>query len=307
MTRWLCSAVIASVLLTLGCTSTTQEYLHATGTPAAVELRATPFYAQTAHHCGPAALATVLNYSGARVTPDALAAQVFIPGRKGALRAELLASARRHGRLAYELEPRVDALLREVAAGRPVLVLQNLNHTSRPVWHYAVIVGFNQSQESLVLRSGLQSRLVMSMPAFDASWRAAGRWASVVLPPGELPAEVDQMRYVRAVTGLEHVQQWEAALQAWSPAHELWPQSLPVLIGLGNAHHALGANNDAARALLSAVQLHPQNADAHNNLAFVMHLLGNNTEALRHAKRAVTLGGPNRAEYEKTLRAVISR
>ena len=133
------------------------------------------------------------------------------------------------------------------------------------------------------------------------------RWASVVLPPGELPAEVDQMRYVRAVTGLEHVQQWEAALQAWSPAHELWPQSLPVLIGLGNAHHALGANNDAARALLSAVQLHPQNADAHNNLAFVMHLLGNNTEALRHAKRAVTLGGPTRAEYEKTLRAVISR
>jgi hypothetical protein len=33
--------------------------------------------------------------------------------------------------------------LREVAAGNPVLVLQNLSFAWAPVWHYAVVMGYD--------------------------------------------------------------------------------------------------------------------------------------------------------------------
>ena len=41
-----------------------------------------------------AALATVLNYSAATTTPEDLAHEVYIPGRKGSLQIEMLAAAR---------------------------------------------------------------------------------------------------------------------------------------------------------------------------------------------------------------------
>ncbi len=65
-----------------------------------------PFFPQEAHQCGPAALATVLNYRHIEVSPDDAHPQVFLPERKGSLQVELTASARRYGLLAYPLAPR---------------------------------------------------------------------------------------------------------------------------------------------------------------------------------------------------------
>jgi hypothetical protein len=71
--------------------------------PRSIELAATPFFPQEDFQCGPAALATVLVASGIAVTPEALAAEVFIPERRGSLAIELIGAARRHGRLPYVL------------------------------------------------------------------------------------------------------------------------------------------------------------------------------------------------------------
>src|SRR5262249_34979409 len=83
----------------------------------AVELSETPFYAQDTHECGPAALAMVLDAAGVAVTPDQLVPQIYLPGRHGSLQVELIAASRRHERIPYVIDPRVDALFAEVAAG----------------------------------------------------------------------------------------------------------------------------------------------------------------------------------------------
>jgi hypothetical protein len=89
-------------------------------------LTSVPFFPQEDHECGPAALAMVLRSAGLPVEPEQLVSQVYVPGRQGTLQTELLVSARRHGLPAYVLQPEVAAVLREVAAGHPVLVFQNL-------------------------------------------------------------------------------------------------------------------------------------------------------------------------------------
>ncbi|MBM4196338.1 MAG: hypothetical protein FJ197_04455 [Gammaproteobacteria bacterium] len=89
------------------------------------ELTSVPFFPQTVHQCGPAALATVLVASGLDTTPEALVPQVYVPGRKGSFAVELAAATRRAGRIAYTVES-PQAMLQEIAAGNPVLVLQDL-------------------------------------------------------------------------------------------------------------------------------------------------------------------------------------
>ena len=101
-----------------------------------VELTETPFFPQEEHQCGPAALATVLNYHQLAVTPAELTPQVYLPEREGSLQIELVAAARRYGMLAYPLRGNLSDLMTEVAAGNPVLVLQNLAFGWLPKWHY---------------------------------------------------------------------------------------------------------------------------------------------------------------------------
>ncbi len=93
---------------------------------APVRLESVPFYPQQAYQCGPAALAGVLGAAGTTIDPETLASQVYLPGRRGSLQAELVAAARRAGFIPYLTDEQPAALLHELQAGRPVLVMQNL-------------------------------------------------------------------------------------------------------------------------------------------------------------------------------------
>src|ERR1039457_6234605 len=149
--------------LLAGCISLPQtEALRAdggAGLRSRVELDSVPFFAQEEYQCGPAALAMALNAAGVAVTPDALTDEVYLPGRKGSLQVEMLASARRHGLLAYELAPELRDVLAEVAAGNVVIVLQNQGLCSfYPYWHYAVVIGYDLEKNQILLHSGARAR-----------------------------------------------------------------------------------------------------------------------------------------------------
>src|SRR5258708_7182597 len=92
------------------------------GVPHHTTLDDVPFFAQDEYQCGPAALATMLNYAGVDVTPGDLAREVYLPSRLGSLQAEMAAAARRHGIVSYQLKPRYEDLLREGTAGKRVLL-----------------------------------------------------------------------------------------------------------------------------------------------------------------------------------------
>src|SRR5690606_40172617 len=88
--------------------------------------------------CSSDLLATMLNQRGIDTAPEQLVERVYLPERKGSLQVEMVAAARAHGLLVYPLQPKLETLLTEVAAGNPVLVLQNLAFDRWPQWHFAV-------------------------------------------------------------------------------------------------------------------------------------------------------------------------
>ena len=157
------------------------------GVPQTVELAGVPFFPQDDYQCGPAALATLLAHTGVAVTPETLVPEVYLPARRGSLQVEMLAAARRHGRVSYVLAPRYADLLREVAAGNPVVVLQDVGMLASE-WHYAVVNGFDYPSGTVYLRSGTRPREEMSFTALERSWIQSGYWAMVAMPPGRIPA-----------------------------------------------------------------------------------------------------------------------
>jgi tetratricopeptide (TPR) repeat protein len=258
--------------------------------PPKVELKEVPFFPQTEYQCGPAALATVLAASGERVTPEELVSQVYIPERKGSLQVEMLAAARRHGRVSYQLAPRFDDLLRELAAGNPVIVLQNLGVSDG--WHYAVAVGYNYDDAEMILRSGDQERETMHFWTHEFVWMRSGYWAMVALPPDRIPVTADESRYLSAVTALERTGDTRAARTAYETFLKRWPSNVNAAVGLANTEHALGNLKAAERALREAEERNPKSVIVLNNLAQTLSDQGRDAEALPVIERAVALGGP---------------
>jgi hypothetical protein len=235
----------------------------------AMELADTPFFPQAVNECGPAALATVLVAGGVDTTPEALAPILYLPGRGGTLQAEVVAAARRHGRVPYPVAPTLDALLGTVAAGTPVLVLQNLGLAAAPQWHYAVVVGFDTRDDTLILRSGTERRRVVTAAEFDRSWRLAQRWALAVVAPDAPPAVADAAGWLRAASAFEELRQPQLAARAYVAATQRWPDAplaWQVLANLRYAQHDLAG----AEAALREGQARAPAAATLNNLAQVL-------------------------------------
>lgn len=264
-----------------------------------------PFFPQREYQCGPAALATALVDAGVRVNPDELVKHVFLPGRQGSLQADMLAAARHFSRVSYRIPPRFDALLREVAAGNPVIVLQDIGWGAFATWHYAVVVGFDYPAGELYLRSGETQRLAMPFTIFEHTWKKSNYWAMVALPPDRLAASADEAGYLAAIAAMERVGEPDAAARAYSVFLQRWPGNAGASVGLANRHYALGALAEAEATLRRAVARHPDSVPVLNNLAQVLSDLGRHEEALAFIERATSQAGSSLAAVAGETRALI--
>ena len=276
------------------------------GVPQRAEIASVPFFPQTENHCGPAAVATVLSHTGVAVTPEALASRVYLPSRQGSLQVEMLAAPRSWGRVSYLLAPRYADVLREVAAGNPVVMLQDVGEFFTQ-WHYAVLVGFDYERGDLYLRSGTDRRRVMPFTAFERSWMKSGYWAIVVTPPDRIPVTATERGWINAVVGLERAGNADATIAGYRAALERWPGNLPAAIGLANQHHQRGALAEAAQVLRDALQRHPQSTVVMNNLAQTLSDQGRHDEALAEVDRALELRGPFESEVLVTRQLILER
>lgn len=268
------------------------------------ELAATPFFAQERYQCGPATLAMSLRAAGIAVTPEALVPQVYVPQRAGSLQVEMLAAGRRNGAVSMTIAPRLDALLAEVAGGTPVVVLQNLGLSWIPLWHYALVIGYDLDRAEIILRSGITERQVMPLSTFEHTWQRSGYWGMVTLAPGRLPGTAQEEPTADALVAFEKNNDAARARQAYQTALQRWPNNLLLLLGLGNTAYAMGDRVAAANAFYRASEQHAASAPAFNNLALVLIELGLFDQARQAARKAIALDGPWRETAYATLQMV---
>lgn len=241
-----------------------------------------------------------MQYRGIDIVPETLVSQVYLPEKKGSLQIEMVAAARNQGLLAYPIRPDMSAILTQVAAGHPVLVMQNLGYQWMPYWHYAVVVGFDVAENSMILRSGQTKRWQTTFATFERTWARSDYWGRVIVPPEVLPADASLHKWLSAAFDLEQTGQLNAAEIAYQTALINWPDANEATIALANLHYHQAAFERSESIYAELLQQQPKHAAIWNNRAYALQGMRCFSAALSAAQCANKLA-PNDSNIQSTM------
>ena len=181
--------------------------------PERVELSGT-FYRGEAYQSGPQVLASLLSQQGIVITPGLLEKPLHLPGAEDKLQQNLQSLAREYGMVVYPLDSNLPALLTQVAAGYPVMVRFSEGSAFWAEPRYAILSGYDRLKQKVLLRAGMNRRELMSFSSFEAALEKSGGWAVLIQKPTQVPAAVDQQRWLKAADALAQAGQEREAAQA---------------------------------------------------------------------------------------------
>jgi ABC-type bacteriocin/lantibiotic exporter with double-glycine peptidase domain len=179
------TTLLLAGLLGSGCTAATLDVVR--GDVAAGQghlITTVPFIAQEAYQCGPAALAMVLQYWGAAADAEEIGRALYLPSARGVLNLELEFEARRRGFRTQAFEGTLERVKTELRQGRPLIVFQDLGRGPVSVPHFAVLLGYDDRAEVVVLHSGTTAYRLLPYTEFLRTWAARRGWSLLITPPG---------------------------------------------------------------------------------------------------------------------------
>ncbi|AZD55830.1 PA2778 family cysteine peptidase [Pseudomonas chlororaphis subsp. aurantiaca] len=202
----------ACALTLAGCASSVQPEIQRL--PERVELNGVPFFRGETYQSGPGTLASMLSQQGIVITPGLLDKPLHLPGAEAKLQQNMLTLAREYGMVVYPLDDNLAALLTQVAAGYPVMVRYTEGSAFWAEPRYAVLAGYNRHKQTVLLRAGMNRRLLMDFVKFESAWSSAGHWAVLIQGPTQVPAQVNRQRWLKAADELAQAGQENAAARA---------------------------------------------------------------------------------------------
>ncbi len=153
--------------------------------PGVALIEGVPFFPTDELMCGPATLASVLNYHGHPVSLEALTDALYRPELGGALSMDMLIYAKKTGLDAKYYKSSMEDMKALVMAGTPPILFLNMAPRSLPVGHYVVVVGFSDARESAVIHSGREGGKVVGYRWLRKRWEKTGRSVLLVRPDGD--------------------------------------------------------------------------------------------------------------------------
>jgi hypothetical protein len=207
-----------------------------------------------------------LNFSGSTITAEELATQVFTPGSNGSLQTDLISGARRQGYFAIPIKG-LPSLLKEIAAGHPVIVFENIGLNWMPMWHYSLVIGYDLSAQEITMHTGIDQAKSIDMRVFERSWMLGNYWGLVVLATDKLSTTSSELDHSIAAAGIESAGVFDKAKQAYETILAKWPYSLSASIGGANIAYKNKNYTKAVHLLKLALSYHPQSTIARHNLS----------------------------------------
>lgn len=250
-----------------------------------------PFYPQEEYFCGPTTLSEVFNFYGVIKTPEQIAPALFIPELQGSLQIEMVAAARQQGLLAYAESGNLTQLLSLVSENIPVIVLQNLSTSLYPMWHYAVVTGYDLDKQYVMLHSGTEKNRIAELKVFERTWQRGQYWMLAAVPADTSSIHFEPFIYVSAAQDLLNKGKNTQGVNALKNAIRQWPDYWLSYFLLGNYYLAI----DNAQATfwykqgLVDAQQSEQQAAYLNNYAYSLSLSGCKQGAMEAIEKALKL------------------
>ncbi len=138
---------------------------------------------QITNYCGPACVASVLNHLGREDTQETVGKVIYDAGSGATSGADMLLYARDKGFSAYSWNSNTRDLKAKLAAGFPVIVLQQ-NSIIDTSGHYRVVTGYDDATSTFRVMDPYYDEITsLTYSRFDQLWRTKGCWSLVVVPP----------------------------------------------------------------------------------------------------------------------------
>lgn len=160
------------VFLLLSAASCTVQY--AKPLPDAFIISGVPYYPQEQYQCGPASLATVLNFHGMGYTPEQIASEIYSKTARGTLSIDMLLYAQRKGLKAEQYSGGMDDLRAKLRQGYPIIVMVDFGLSAYEVIHFMVATGFDS--DGIVFNSGEHKSVKLFDADFLNAWKRTKYW-----------------------------------------------------------------------------------------------------------------------------------
>jgi ABC-type bacteriocin/lantibiotic exporter with double-glycine peptidase domain len=149
--------------------------------PGWVLLQGVPYVKQdTEYECGAAAISMVMSY-WTGVDTRSVVAHFRPVSERGIAAGKLRDYARDQGLASYVIEGDFKDIVRELEAGRPVLVgLIKPQSRNRGLAHYEVVVGLNRERQRIVTLDPAEGWRENTLDGFAHEWVVAGRVTLIV-------------------------------------------------------------------------------------------------------------------------------
>ncbi|OPY78939.1 MAG: hypothetical protein A4E65_02084 [Syntrophorhabdus sp. PtaU1.Bin153] len=145
-----------------------------------------PYFAQEDFQCGPAALATVVNYwylrerSGKQLPIETIIADIYSSSARGVLGMDLGLYAQKLGFDVAGRAGSVEDIKRNIDIGVPVIILVDYGMLAYQQNHFMIAKGY--TIDGVIVNSGRTENQVISAKDLNKIWKKTGFWSLIIRP-----------------------------------------------------------------------------------------------------------------------------
>lgn len=176
------AAIVCAWMGSTGCSTAPPIHVSEERTQTGAYIEHVPFYPQLAYQCGPASLASVLNYWGEAISPDDIAKVIYTPRLKGTLGVDMWSFAQAHHFRADMRAGSLADLYTLVRQQIPVIALLDLGYDWLPVPHFVVVVGIDPETGHVITYNAREYNSRIPYNTFVRAWRKTNFWTLIVMP-----------------------------------------------------------------------------------------------------------------------------
>lgn len=139
-----------------------------------------PFFPQESHQCGPAALASILNYLNYRTTPAEIASEIYSETAGGVLGTDLENYALKYGFKARSFKGNTQDLKDSINKGIPLIILVDYGKWVYTRPHFMAVVGYTDT--GIIAHTGKDKFKNISFSALEGPWAKCENWTLLIEP-----------------------------------------------------------------------------------------------------------------------------
>ncbi|MCS7163856.1 MAG: C39 family peptidase [Thermodesulfovibrio sp.] len=141
-------------------------------------INSVPFFPSNDFQCGPASLAMILNFLGAKITVDEIAKEIYSKEARGTSDFDMILFAQKRGFKVLNYRGSIEDIKEKIKENKPLIVMTDEGYWFYKKYHFMVVLGFDD--KNIIVNSGKKMHEKINIKEFKKKWSKAGYWTLLI-------------------------------------------------------------------------------------------------------------------------------